>query len=123
MLGDDSNARQHIFDAVVEFCNQQILTLLRLLPPGDIAGQALEPFNAAVRVEFRLRSFLKPHFPPIRANETKTDRIGGVVEADAINERLETRVVVFMNPREELGGGEGPLWIKAQGLRRVLAAL
>jgi hypothetical protein len=37
--------------------------------------------------------------------------------------RLEARVVVQMNPREELGDGESLLWTKAQNLSSVPTAL
>src|SRR5260221_11533820 len=56
-----------------------------------------------------------------RASERmkRKDRIGGVVDADLMDERLEAGAVVQMNPREELRGGERLLWIKAQDLRSV----
>jgi len=36
---------------------------------------------------------------------------------------LETRAVVRMYLREELGNGEGLVWVKAENLSSVLAAL
>ena len=53
MPDDRRNARQHVFDAVIEFGAQQVLSLLVPLAPRDIAGQAFDAYNAAARVEFR----------------------------------------------------------------------
>src|SRR5258707_13760398 len=76
---DCRNARQHVFDAVVEFGAQQILALFGLLAPRDIAGEALDAYKAADRIEFRPRGFLEPYLPAVGANETKGDR-GGTVD-------------------------------------------
>src|SRR6266849_6552536 len=123
MHGDHCNACEYVFDAVVELGDQQVLALLGLLAPRDIAGQALEAYDASSRVEFCPRRLLEPHFLPVRANETKGDRVGRAVDADLVDERLETCAVVQMNAREELGGGESMLWIKAEDLRSIRAAL
>ena len=73
MHDDRSNAREHVFDAVVELGDQQVLALFGLLAPRDIAGQTLEAYKAATFVEFRPGRFLEPRLPPIRTNETKGD--------------------------------------------------
>src|SRR5258708_27527667 len=122
MPGDSPNARQHVFDAVVEFGAQQVLALFSLLAPGDIAGQALDAHKAAGRVEFRSRGFLEPHLPAVWANETKGERGGRTVDAWPVIVRLEAREVVRMNPREELGGGESLLWAQPQDLASLVAA-
>src|SRR5713101_5095132 len=121
MPDDCYNARQHVFDAMVEFGAQQVLALFRLLAPRDIAGQALDAYKAAGRVEFRPRGFFEPHLPAVGANETKGDR-GGTVDVGPPIVILEARKVVRMNPREELGSGESVLWAKAQDLCSVIAA-
>ncbi len=123
MHSDHRNACKHVFDAVVEFGDEHVLALLGLPATRDVAGQAFEADNASGRVEFGFRRFLEPHFPSVRADETKGDRIARAVDADLMDERLETCAVVRMNPCEELGGRERLLWTEAQDLRGVLAAL
>ncbi len=47
------NARKHVFDAVVEFGDQQVMALFSLLVARDITGQALDAYKAAGGIEFR----------------------------------------------------------------------
>src|SRR5258708_39451802 len=104
MPGDSPNARQHVFDAVVEFGAQQVLALFSLLAPGDIAGQALDAHKAAGRVEFRSRGFLEPHLPAVWANETKGERGGGPVAPWPVFWRPEGREVGRVDLRAGLRG-------------------
>src|SRR5215470_19082656 len=106
MHGDHRNACKHVFDAVVELGDQYVLALLSLLATRDVAGQAFDADNASGRVKFCFRRFLEPHFPPVRTDEAKGDRIAWAVGADLMDERLERCAVVRMNPREELRTGE-----------------
>ena len=45
LLGDNGNAREHVFDAVIEFGNEQVLTLFRLLSIGNIKCQPAHAYK------------------------------------------------------------------------------
>src|SRR5258708_3502375 len=99
------------------------LTVRGMLALWVTECKALKAHTASSRVEFCFRRLFEPHFPPVGADEAKGDRVAGAVDADLMDERLETCTVVRMNPREELGGSKSLVGIKAQDLRSILAAL
>ena len=63
IFGDDGNARQQIFDAMIERGDEQALLVLRQLARGDVESKALEAYKTPYGVEFGLCLFPRARLP------------------------------------------------------------
>ena len=95
--GDDRHSCEHIFDAMVELRNQQVLVLLQRLAFGDVARQALNAQESSGSVKFGLCRLLQPHLSTVRTDKAEAQDIRRIVRLKFADARLEAHAVVGMH--------------------------
>src|SRR5215471_14978381 len=123
VLGDGSNARQQIFDAMIQRGDEQALLVRGSLACGDVESEALEAYKSPQCIEFGLCCFLEPDFPAVGALEAEGGGIARAFGGNAAHQRLEPLAVVRVHPREKIDRGKGLPRIEPEDLRGVGAAL
>src|SRR5215208_887439 len=102
ILGDRGNAREHVLDPVVKFCNEHPLVLVSPLALRDVGGKALDAYGLPRCIELDRCCFLEPHFATARMRDAERDRIRWLVGSNTPQLRFVVREVRRVNQLAEL---------------------
>src|SRR4051812_25343778 len=121
ILGDRGNAREHVLDPVVKFCNEHPLVLIRPLALRNVGGKALDAYRLPSCIELDHRCFLEPRFATAPMRHAEGDRIRWLVGSNTSQLRFVVREVRGVNQLAELSDSNGRLRVVSKNRRCVLA--